>query len=308
MSGALIASLGLGSDKIDRNCDRQSKRSRERDRVPCESGGSPKKTIEPKSQPNADQAARLEASDKMAPGKAAKRLAASDLDTVRHAVEHERQRISRDLHDHAGQYLVGIALRLAALERKVADPSTSHVFAELRRLLDRFCNELRSISGGEHAGLPLGCDLVEALNNLTSEWESETGIAVRFRCEETMSAIDPDGTRVEPDTATSEAMFRIAQEALTNIAKHATNASRVTVQLKFERGLLTLTVADDGPGFEPPCEAGRPIRRGGLINMHERLKERGGQLVISCPPAGGTSIVATVPMARHRTREGVRPS
>lgn len=318
MSGAVSTGLGLGSDGVDSCCDRQSIRSRESDCAPYESGGSPRKPIKAKSPPIAERAQQsqagptpntvleryppehLDTSRKMASSEAAKRLAASDFDAVRDAVEHERQRISRDLHDHAGQYLVGIALRLAALERKVADPSTNRAFAELRQLLDRFCDELRSISRGEHPGLPLGCDLVKALINLTSEWESETGIAVHFRSEVTSNAIDPDTTRVEPDTATSEAMFRIAQEALTNIAKHATNASHVTVQLEFARDLLTLTVADDGPGFEPGRGAGRPVRRGGLINMHERLTERGGQLVISCPPTGGTSVVAMVPIVGRR--------
>ena len=216
--------------------------------------------------------------------------AASEFDAVQDAVRKERLRISRDLHDHAGQYLVGVALRLAALEMTVADPSMSRAFADLRQLLDRFCDELRAISAGERRGIPFGCHLTTALSELTAKWESETGIAIRF------CSVRTGG--IEPDDATTEVIYRIAEEALTNIAKHAINASHVTVRLEFAPVQVKLTIEDDGPGLNSlrKGEDGRPVRRGGITNMHERLAERGGQLVICCPPTGGTSLVATVPI------------
>lgn len=321
MSGAVIADASEGLSGVVGTCDRRSERSREKYRAPRENDVPPPKPIKAKSRrpsiaerplgghagpvgPVANAApgglpdGYSGSSVEMASGAAENRLTTLEYDAVREAVWRERQRISRDLHDHAGQYLVGIALRLTALEQIISDPSTNHAFAELRRLLDRFSLELRAISGGEHPGL--GCDLATALANLTLQWERETGIAVRFHSEQT-------GDRIEPDGATSEAMYRIAQEALTNIAKHATNASHVTVRLESAPELLRLAIADDGPGFEPCRKAGRPVHRGGLINMQERLAERGGQLVICCPPTGGTSVVATVPMEGTETREGVRP-
>ena len=216
--------------------------------------------------------------------------AALEIGAVEHAVRQERLRISRDLHDHAGQYLVGVALRLAALELTVADPSMSRVFADLRQLLDLFCDELRAISTGERRGVPFPRHLTAALSELTAKWESETGIAIRF-CSVRTGGIDPDD-------ATTEVIYRIAQEALTNIAKHAINASHVTVRLEFAPGQVKLTIEDDGPGLNASRngEDGRPVRRGGITNMHERLAEKGGRLVICCPPAGGTNVVATVPI------------
>jgi signal transduction histidine kinase len=216
--------------------------------------------------------------------------AALEFDAVQDAVRKERLRISRDLHDHAGQYLVGVALRLAALEMTVADPSISSAFADLRQLLDRFCDELRAISAGERRGIPYGCHLTTALSELTAKWESETGIAIRF------CSVRTGG--IEPDDATTEVIYRIAEEALTNIAKHAINASHVTVRLEFAPVQVKLTIEDDGPGLNSlrKDEDGRPVRRGGITNMHERLAERGGQLVICSPPTGGTSLVATIPI------------
>jgi signal transduction histidine kinase len=222
---------------------------------------------------------------------------------VQSAVRKERRRISRDLHDHAGQYLVGMALRLAALEQTIADPATSGAFAELRLLLDRFSQELRAISQGEQQGIPFGCDLAVALGNLSDQWEHETGIAVRFHSELI------GNRRPAADDATMEALYRIAQEALTNIAKHATNASHVSVRLAFTPEFISLAVEDDGPGLGlgRADEGKRPLRSGGITNMQERLAERGGRLVICCAPTGGTSVVATVPIDRHRYREGARP-
>ena len=154
----------------------------------------------------------------------------------------------------------------------------SRAFAELRQLLDRFCDELRAISARRTPRHPLWLRPDCGACNLTVKWESETGIAVRFYSEQT-------GNRIEPDDATTEAIYRIAQEALTNIAKHATNASHVTVRLEFAPVQVKLAIEDDGPGLKlhRAGEDGRPVRRGGITNMQERLAERGGQLVICCP-------------------------
>jgi len=214
------------------------------------------------------------------------------LDAVEVAVKRERRRISRDLHDHAGQYLVGLSLRLAALEQSLADPKRSVAFAEMRGLLDRFCQELRSISQGGHQGIPFGSDLTVALRNLALQWQGETGTAVRFHH-------DVAGNKCTPDGATLEALYRIAQEALTNIAKHAASASQVSIKLTSSKKFISLAIEDNGPGLDFDNRGKQPLRLGGLANMQERLAERGGQLIICCPPRGGTSITATVPTERH---------
>lgn len=217
---------------------------------------------------------------------------ASEVDVVQHAVRQERRRIARDLHDHAGQYLVGITLRLAALEQTIADTSTRRAFVDLRQLLSRFGNELRAIAAGERRGVPMGSRLAAALGALTAQWEHDTGITIRFHAERT------HGTK--PDLATTETIFRVAEEALTNIAKHATNASQVVVRLEYGPGLVRLVIEDNGPGLNArEDQNGRLGRRGGIVNMQERLAERGGQLVICCPPSGGMHLTATVPVKTH---------
>jgi signal transduction histidine kinase len=327
MSGAAITNAGGGLGGVNSARDRNLKRSPGEFCTPSDPGLTHQKSLKAKSRrPSpAERSPAIpteqssltgnEASERLAGGPSAPAAEPGAGETengatllasaaVQDAVQQERRRISRDLHDHAGQYLVGIALRLAALEQMIiAGPVASGVFAELRLLLDRFSQELRAISQGEHQGIPFGCDLTVALGNLTDQWEHETGIAVRFRSELI-------GNRhPAADDATMEALYRIAQEALTNIAKHATNASHVSVRLAFTPEFISLAVEDDGPGlgFGRADEGKRPLRSGGITNMQERLAERGGRLVICCPPTGGTSVVATVPIDRHRYREGARP-
>ena len=213
-------------------------------------------------------------------------------DSIQDAIRKERQRISRDLHDHAGQYLVDIMLRLAALEQVSSDPSVRGAFAGIRQLLARFDDELVAISAGERRGVPASGGLIPALTQLTRQWERETGIPIGFHAEH--------ATGIEPDDATTEMIFRIAQEALTNVAKHATKASRVNVRLEFTSERIELSIEDDGVGLNSSHGEGRPIRRGGIINMQERLAERGGQLVVFSPSAGGTKVVAMVPVRNGR--------
>jgi signal transduction histidine kinase len=327
MSGAGITNAGIGLGGVNTARDRNLKRSRDEFYTPSDPGLTQQKSFKTKSRrpPSAERPPAIptkqssltgnEASERLAdgpsgplaePGASEAENGATLLTSaaVQDAVQQERRRISRDLHDHAGQYLVGMALRLTALEQMIiGGPVTSGLFAELRLLLDRFSQELRAISQGEQQGIPFGCDLTVALGNLSDQWERETGIAVRFHSE-------LNGNRHPAvDDATMEALYRIAQEALTNIAKHATNASHVSVRLAFTPEFISLAVEDDGPGlgFGRADEGKRPLRSGGITNMQERLAERGGRLVICCPPTGGTSVVATVPIDRHRYREGARP-
>ena len=141
MIRAGVTDAGGGLVGVDCVCDRNLKRSRGEYCAPTENGVFHQKSIKAKSR-RASVAERAAASP-VAANAARNGLAALESGAVQDAaVWQERQRISRDLHDHAGQYLVGIALRLAALEQTIADPSTSHAFAELRQLLDRFCHEL----------------------------------------------------------------------------------------------------------------------------------------------------------------------
>ncbi|TIS55053.1 MAG: sensor histidine kinase [Mesorhizobium sp.] len=206
------------------------------------------------------------------------------------AAAQERRRIARDLHDHAGQYFVGIMLRLAALELYTSEPTTHAALRDLRTVLEQFSDEVRGICAGERCGVPRGSGLVAALEDLVLQWEREVGIAVRFDREMT------DGSDL--DDTTAEAVFRIVQEALTNVAKHAPQASLVNVRLQLKPQMLGLEIEDDGlTRCEPPSSSLRSVgQHCGINGMRDRVAELGGNFSVRHLAGKGTRIVATIPL------------
>lgn len=200
--------------------------------------------------------------------------------------EEERRRIARELHDEAGQSLTGLRLGLEAAE---ADLSAGRPEESARRLkslagiaadaitdLDRLVLDLR----------PAQLDtlgLVAALRWYAARLESQTGIA---------TAVDVRGgtRRLEPEVET--ALFRIAQEALTNVARHA-RASQVDVVLEFAPRSVSLEIGDDGVGFDSES-AGVSSASVGLLGMREHAELVGGTLVVRSRLGEGTQVIATV--------------
>jgi signal transduction histidine kinase len=206
------------------------------------------------------------------------------------AVARERQRIVRDLHDHAGQYFVGIKLRLAALELRATEQPLCDALRELQATVTRFNDELSAICAGQRCGVPRGHSLVATLETLIPQWASEVGIAARFK---------PGPTNLDDiDDATAEVVFRVVQEALTNVAKHAAQASRVSVRLWLESQMLKLEIEDDGlAACTRPIVSPRSARRcRGIIGMRERVAELGGQFAVRHLTGRGTRVVATFPV------------
>lgn len=204
-------------------------------------------------------------------------------------LERERQRLSRDIHDVSGQYIVAILFRLATLERGTTDQGLLVHVAEIRATLIRLTKELEGIAAGERPGVPPGPILVAALSNLIAQWEDQIGIPARFLHQET--------DRLDIGDAAAEAVFRIVQEALTNIAKHAASASSVTVQLEGTPASILLTIEDDGTQVVP-SQAGtsHSRRRAGVAGMSARIAELGGSFSIQKRAAGGTRLEATIPL------------
>jgi two-component system NarL family sensor kinase len=126
--------------------------------------------------------------------------------------------------------------------------------------------------------------LSEALGGLARSFTSDTGVPVRVQAIE--------GERLAPRT--ERELFRIAQEALTNVRKHA-HAHEVTVGLKRRGGTLSLSIADDGRGFA--VRGRRPLASHGLIGMRERARLLGGRLEVRSGAGKGTRVVARVPAA-----------
>ena len=161
-------------------------------------------------------------------------------------------------------------------------------------LVSHFGDELRTICAGDRGTAPNGCDLLSTLEKMMKCWEREVGIPVRFDWETTDLA--------EIDDAVAEAVFRLVQEALTNVAKHASNASRVVVQLRVEPDALKLTVNDDclAMNGQPNSALLNQREHCGISGMRERVVELGGHFDVRHQAQKGTSVVAMIPLRTCR--------
>jgi two-component system NarL family sensor kinase len=203
--------------------------------------------------------------------------------------EDERARLSRDLHDGISQLLVSIKLQVESGIVKLssvsspAASSANHSFGRAATQLNDVLAEVRRISHDLRPALLDDLGLAAALAHLTREFAGLTGIRDEFE-----STGSTDGLTEVSNTA----LFRIAQEALTNVKRHAA-ATSVKVILHGRRDSVTLTVADNGKGFDIDGVAQNPMRGIGLRNMHERLEAVGGRFDLTSS-SEGTRVVATI--------------
>jgi two-component system, NarL family, sensor kinase len=217
-----------------------------------------------------------------------KRLARQVVDSQ----EQERARLSRELHDGISQMLVSVKLllesALARFERGAAREPTAE--AALATSLGRLSGTLREVRRISHALRPAMLDdlgLAAALGQLARELDGQDGIEVRFDA----TANSAHATLPDP---VNTVLFRIAQEALTNIARHA-QASRAAITLDIATHAVTLDITDNGRGFDAHGVFSDPASGVGLRNMRERLDTLGGALAIDSQ-LGRTSITARVPL------------
>jgi two-component system NarL family sensor kinase len=220
---------------------------------------------------------------------------------VVHSQEEERAYLSRELHDGTGQTLVAVKLLIeSALDRVagaveprrvvgIREPqgdtgALEAVRAPLTRALDRLKEALLEVRGMSHRLRPVMLDtlgLPAALQNLGEETCGQAGI--QFSME-----VEGEPTDLPDDVKT--VLFRITQEALTNIQKHAASAN-VSLRLAFEQDALRLSIHDDGCGFDAESVGQHPRQGIGLRNMRERIEAVGGQLTVQSQP-GLTRITA----------------
>ncbi|MHB8418284.1 MAG: sensor histidine kinase [Myxococcales bacterium] len=193
------------------------------------------------------------------------------------AAEEERLRLSRDLHDGLGQTLGAAAVALARL-RGAAGPEPSEV-AESARLVDGALDELRRVARGLRPPSLDDLGLGAAVESLAHEAE-RSGLRAQTRIEE-LPRLDPE---------VEQTCFRLAQEALTNVVRHAV-ATRVTVSLGLEEGGVVLEVADDGRGFSPERSVGL-----GLVGARERAARLAGSVRVTSAPGRGTRLRAVIPL------------
>lgn len=216
--------------------------------------------------------------------------------------EQERARLSRELHDGISQMLVSAKLLLeSALARfERGETRVAAAEASLATGLTRLSDTLREVRRISHALRPAMLDdlgLAAALEQLTRELAEETEIEIGF----TLSGDCPPRTRTRTPTsaaplpdAVNTVLFRIAQEALTNIVKHA-QARRAALTLAVTPQAVSLSIADNGRGFDVAHALADPRAGMGLRNMRERLEPLGGTLTVSSKP-GHTVVSAWVPI------------
>ena len=202
------------------------------------------------------------------------------------AQEAERVGIARDLHDEVGQVLTGVLLQLNTIAETT--PGHEEALGEARRAVRRALDEVRRISRDLRPEMLEHLGLVSALTELTGSFARATGISVEREFASSLPTLPPE---------VELAIYRIAQEGLTNVARHA-RATRVVIALEPSRGSVVLRVADDGRGF-----AGTPIEHGGLRSMRERALLVDGALAIKPAPEGGVEVRLEVP-APHRVPAG----
>jgi two-component system, NarL family, sensor histidine kinase UhpB len=195
------------------------------------------------------------------------------------AQEAERLGIARDLHDEVGQVLTGVLLHLGSIS--AATPDVREGIDEAKESVRRALDEVRRISSELRPEMLEHLGLVSALTELTTTFGRVSGIGIERRFDESLPELERD---------TELAVYRIAQESLTNVARHS-QASRVTIAVEDGHDSVVLRVADDGRGFD----TSRPDEHGGLRSMRERALLVGGALAIKQGTSGGVEVRLEVP-------------
>jgi two-component system, NarL family, sensor histidine kinase LiaS len=200
------------------------------------------------------------------------------------AVSEERNRLARDLHDSAKQQALAASLELGtALTLYERDPGTARKhLEEADALVDAVRKELTNLVHELRPQDMDGRDFSETLKEYAIEWAQRSGIELNFEIE---------GNNEIP-FETREILFRIAQEALANIARHSA-ARCANILLGYETNKATMVIKDDGRGFDTSASHSGV----GLASMRERAEASGGSLIVESVPGQGTKIVVTLPVA-----------
>lgn len=204
--------------------------------------------------------------------------------------EEERKRISRELHDVIAQMLTGINVQLTNLKKEAAYNSvgigrmiarTQHLVEHSVSIVHRFARQLRPAMLDD-----LG--LIPALQTFMEAFQQDTGIQVSLSAEDAAEPADGNQRTV---------LYRVAQEALYNVARHA-HAGHAHVIIRRQGGDVCLKIEDDGKGFDPESRVHlKKNRRLGLLGMRERMEMINGKLRVESTPGKGTTVIAEVPLA-----------
>jgi signal transduction histidine kinase len=204
------------------------------------------------------------------------------------ALEEERRRISRELHDESGQGLMVLRLYLGMLADEVKTRSSREKIAQATELLDRTIGDLRRIIARLSPRVLEEVGLTAAIRKEARELAKNTGIKPHLTLPRSLSHVDHD---------VQVAIYRSVQEALHNVARHS-KARNVRVALENQVSQLHLLVQDDGIGIRNK----KSPRSFGLSGMRERIAALGGQFRIHSPAGGGTALEITIPLGAYGSK------
>lgn len=212
---------------------------------------------------------------------------------ILHVREEERKRISRELHDEVGQALTAINTHLALVQRgRPGEPEASigAEIADVEKLLVGTMDRMHSFARDLRPAALDDLGLLPALRSYLKDYAERTGLLVRF--ERTVRD-------VQLSTEQKTALFRIAQESLTNVAKHA-QATEVVVTLGLVKSGIQLRIKDNGRGFAAKRRSATDKTRLGLLGMQERVRLVNGRCIVQSGPGRGTTVIAEIPLPAVR--------
>lgn len=211
---------------------------------------------------------------------------------VLQAQEEERKRISRELHDEIAQVLTAINFHLATLKKEAAPNSKDlqRKIAHTQRLVEKSVAIVHQFAGQLRPAALDDLGLIPALHSYMKDFAKRTGLAIRF-ASFTLGKIE------QLDSARRTVLYRVAQEALVNVAKHA-QASLVKVRVQRLHRVIRMEVKDNGKSFEVQSVLSAKRNKGlGLLGMRERVEMVGGRFAVESAPGRGTTIRAEIPFA-----------
>lgn len=201
------------------------------------------------------------------------------------AIRDERARISRDLHDTTAQQIIVLKYNLESIKKHSLPGSVAMRLDQAIRDVDRLAVDLHATVSGLRSATLRTQGLVPALEVLVADWSHRMGVTARFELRGEMAPLDPD---------LETTLYHVVQEALSNIVKHASTATQVSVILHCTKSRIVLAIEDNGEGF---TSAGYTASgdHWGLVGLRERLALVGGALEVTARQDSGAILIARVP-------------
>lgn len=203
--------------------------------------------------------------------------------------ENERRTISRELHDEVGQMLTGLRMELANLDgpQTAADPELSRRLKDAKRLAETTLQAVRDLAMVLRPSMLDDLGLAPAINWHAREFSRRAGLPVDVLINGNVDNL-PDEVRT--------CLYRVVQEALTNVARHA-KARHIRIEINREADNVAARIQDDGAGFDAPRAGSRGV---GLLGITERVRELSGSVAVDSSPGRGTRLTVRIPLLEER--------